>query len=103
MNSDEILKLAQQGKLPNEIAKELVINENHVYRDTPGSWYADPKADGVALSKPPLSLDVSYYELQQSKSSDTGYANEEQRLLRNLKKCWLKSFKAYHGAKMDIF
>lgn len=103
MNSDEILKLAQQGKLPNEIAKELVISENHVYRYTPGSWYADPKADGVALSKPPLSLDVSYYELQQSKSSDTGYANEEQRLLRKLKKCWLKSFKAYHGAKMDIF
>ena len=85
MNSDEILKLAQQGKLPNEIAKELVISENHVYRYTPGSWYADPKADGVALSKPPLSLDVSYYELQQSKSSDTGYANEEQRLLRNLR------------------
>ena len=99
----EILKLAQQGKLPNEIAKELVINENHVYRYRPGSWFAYPKAEGVALSKPPLSLDVSYYELQQSKSSDTGYANEEQRLLRNLKKCWLKSFKAYHGAKMDIF
>ena len=103
MNSDEILKLAQQGKLPDEIAKELVISENHVYRYTPGSWYADPKADGVALSKPPLSLDVSYYELQQSKSSDTGYANEEQRLLKNLKKCWLKSFKEYHGAKMDLF
>ena len=103
MNSDEILKLAQQGKLPNEIAKELVINENHVYRYTPGSWYADPKADGVALSKPPSSLEVSYYELQQSKSSGTGYANEQQRLLRNLKKCWLKSFKAYHGTKMDIF
>ena len=103
MNSDEILKLAQQGKLPNEIAKELVISENHVYRYTPGSWYADPKADGVALSKPPLSLEVSYYELQQSKSSDTGYANEQQRLINNLKKCWLKSFKAYHGAKMDIF
>jgi hypothetical protein len=48
-------------------------------------------------------LDVSYYELQQSKSSDTGYANEEQRLINNLKKCWLKSFKAYHGAKMDVF
>ena len=103
MNSDEILKLAQQGKLPNEIAKELVISENHVYRYTPGSWYADPKAYGVALSKPPLGLEVSYYELQQIKSSGTGYANEEQRLLRNLKKCWLKSFKAYHGAKMDIF
>jgi hypothetical protein len=100
---NRILKLAQQGKMPDEIAKELMISETHVYRYTPGSWYADPKADGVALSKPPLSLDVSYYELQQSKSSDTGYANEEQRLLRNLKKCWLKSFKTYHGAKMDIF
>jgi hypothetical protein len=103
MNSDEILKLAQQGKMPDEIAEELMISENHVYRYTPGSWYADPKADEEALSKPPLSLEVSYYELQQSKSSGTGYANEEQRLLRNLKKCWLKSFKAYHGAKMDVF
>ena len=103
MNSDEILKLAQQGKLPNEIAKELVISENHVYRYTPGSWYADPKADGVALSKPPLSLEVSYYIQQQADAGGTGYANEAQRLLRNLKKCWLKSFKAYHGAKMDVF
>ena len=103
MNSDEILKLAQQGKLPNEIAKELVISENHVYRYTPGSWYADPKADEEALDKPPLSLEVSYYSQQQADAGGTGYANEEQRLLRNLKKCWLKSFKAYHGAKMDIF
>ena len=103
MKSDEILKLAQQGKLPNEIAKELVISENHVYRYTPGSWYADPKADGVALSKPPLSLEVSYYSQQQADAGGTGYANEEQRLLRNLKKCWLKSFKEYHGAKMDLF
>ena len=99
----EILKLAQQGKLPNEIAEELSIHQDQVYRDTPASWFADPKADEEALSKPPLSLEVSYYELQQSKSSDTGYANEEQRLINNLKKCWLKSFKAYHGAKMDIF
>ena len=103
MNEDEILKLAQQGKLPYEIAEELMISENHVYRYTPGSWYADPKADGEALSKPPLSLEVRYYELQQSKCSGTGYANEEQRLLRNLKKCWLKSFKAYHVTKMDVF
>ena len=103
MQEDEILKLAQQGKLPYEIAEELMISENHVYRYTPGSWYADPKADEEALSKPPLSLEVSYYELQQSKCSDTGYANEEQRLIRNLKKCWLKSFKTYHGAKMDVF
>ena len=99
----EILKLAQQGKLPDEIAEELTMQQDDVYRYTPGSWYADPKADEEALSKPPLSLEVSYYELQQSKCSDTAYANEEQRLIRNLKKCWLKSFKAYHGAKMDIF
>ena len=59
MNVDEILKLAQQGKLPYEIAEELMISENHVYRDTPGSWYADPKADEEALEKPPLSLEVS--------------------------------------------
>ena len=103
MNSDEILKLAQQGKMPDEIAKELMISENHVYRYTPGSWYADPKADEEALEKPPLSLEVSYYSQQQADAGGTGYANEEQRLLRNLKKCWLKSFKAYHGAKMDIF
>ena len=103
MYEDEILKLAQQGKTPFQIAEELMISENHVYRYTPGSWYADPKADEEALSKPPLSLEVSYYELQQSKCSDTGYANEEQRLLRNLKKCWLKSFKAYHGTEMDVF
>ena len=99
----EILKLAQQGKLPDEIAKELMISENHVYQYTPGSWYADPKADEEALSKPPLSLEVRYYELQQSKCSGTGYANEEQRLLRNLKKRWLKSFKVYHGTEMDVF
>ena len=103
MNVDEILKLAQQGKLPYEIAEELMISENHVYRDTPGSWYADPKADEEALEKPPLSLEVSYYIQQHADAGGTGYANEEQRLLRNLKKCWLKSFKEYHGAKMDIF
>ena len=45
MQEDKILELAQQGKLPREIAEELMISENHVYRDTPGSWYADPKAD----------------------------------------------------------
>ena len=103
MQEDEILKLAQQGKTPFQIAEELMISENHVYRYTPGSWYADPKADEEALDKPPLSLEVSYYIQQQLDAGGTGYANEEQRLLRNLKKCWLKSFKAYHGAKMDIF
>jgi hypothetical protein len=103
MSSNEILKLAQQGKMPDEIAEELMISENHVYRYTPGSWYADPKADEEALEKPPLSLEVSYYSQQQADAGGTGYANEEQRLLRNLKKCWLKSFKEYHGAKMDLF
>ena len=103
MNVDEILKLAKQGKMPDEISKELMISENHVYRYTPGSWYADPKADEEALDKPPLSLEVSYYSQQQADAGGTGYANAEQRLLRNLKKCWLKSFKEYHGAKMDIF
>ena len=100
---NEILKLAQQGKMPNEIAEELTMQQDDVYRYTPASWYADPTADEEALSKPPLSLEVSYYELQQSKSSGTGYANEEQRLINNLKKCWLKSFKAYHGTEMDVF
>ena len=103
MKEDEILKLAQQGKMPYEIAEELMISENHVYRYTPGSWYADPKADEEALDKPPLSLEVSYYSQQQADAGGTGYANEEQRLTRNMKKCWLKSFKSYHGAKMDIF
>ncbi len=56
MNSDEILKLAQQGELPNEIAEELMISENHVCRDTPGSWHADPKAEEQTLDKSPLSL-----------------------------------------------
>ena len=103
MNVDEILKLAQQGKMPYEIAEELMISENHVYRDTPGSWYADPKADEEALDKPPLSLEVSYYSQQQADAGANGHYQEEQRLIRNLKKCWLKSFKEYHGAKMDIF
>ena len=103
MQEDKILELAQQGKLPREIAEELMISENHVYRYTPGSWYADPKADEEALDKPPLSLEVSYYSQQQADAGGTGYANEEQRLIRNLKKCWLKSFKAYHGTKMDVF
>ena len=79
MNEDEILKLAQQGKMPYEIAEELMISENHVYRYTPGSWYADPKADEEALDKPPLSLEVSYYSQQQADAGGTGYANEEHR------------------------
>ena len=37
MNEDEILELAQQGKLPHEIAEELHISEDHIYRWTPSS------------------------------------------------------------------
>jgi hypothetical protein len=103
MNEDEILKLAQQGKLPYEIAEELHISEYHVYRWTPSSWYADPKADEQALKGKPLCLEVSYYTQQQRDSELNGHYDEEQRLRRRLKKCWLKSFEKYHGAKMDIF
>ena len=103
MKEDEILKLAQQGKTPFQIAEELMGDEDRVYLYTPVSWYVDPTVDEEALDKPPLSLEVSYYSQQQADAGGTGYANEEQRLIRNLKKCWLKSFKEYHGAKMDIF
>ena len=37
MKEDEILKVAQQGKMPHEIAKELGILERQVYLWTPGS------------------------------------------------------------------
>ena len=100
---NEILKLAQQGKMPNEIAEELTMQQDDVYRYTPASWYADPTADEEALSKPPLSLAVAYYKQQQLDAEPNGHYQEEQRLIRNLKKCWLKSFKTYHGAKMDVF
>ena len=42
---NEILKLAQQGKLPDEIAEELTMQQDDVYRYTPASWYADPTAE----------------------------------------------------------
>ena len=103
MNSNEILTLAQEGKLPWEISKLLMITDEHVYRWTPASWYADPMADEEALSKPPLSLEVNYYIQQQRDAGANGYCQEEQRLTRNLKKCWLKSFKKYHGTEMDLF
>ena len=102
MNVEEILKLAQQGKMPYEIAEELMISENHVYRYTPGSWYADPKADEEALDKPPLSIEMNYYSQCQSDAGCNGYANEERRILNQLKKCWRKSFQKYHGTKVDI-
>ena len=60
-------------------------------------------ADEEALSKPPLSLEVNYYIQQQRDADANGYCQEEQRLTRNLKKRWLKSFKEYHGAEMDLF
>ena len=47
MNSNEILTLAQEGKLPWEISKLLIITDEHVYRWTPASWYADPMADSA--------------------------------------------------------
>ena len=99
----EILKLAQQGKVPYQIAKELDMNQGQVYRYTPASWYADPLADEEALSKPPLSLACAYYEQQKLDAEPNGLCQEEQRLTRNLKKRWLKSFKDYHGAEMDLF
>ena len=103
MNSDEILTLAQQCKMPWEISKLLMITDEHVYRWTPAAWYADPMADEEALSKPPLSLEVNYYIQQQRDAGANGYCQEEQRLTRNLKKRWLKSFKEYHGTEMDLF
>ena len=60
-------------------------------------------ADEEALSKPPLSLEVNYYIQQQRDAGANGYCQEDQRLTRNLKKRWLKSFKEYHGAEMDLF
>ena len=52
---------------------------------------------------PPLSLEVNYYIQQQRDAGANGYCQEEQRLTRNLKKRWLKSFKEYHGTEMDLF
>ena len=103
MKEDEILKVAQQGKLPHEIAEELHISEDHVYRWTPSSWYADPKADEQALSEKPLCFEVSYYTQQKQDSDYHGQFDEEQRLRRRLKKCWLKSFQKHHGTEVDLF
>ena len=63
-----------------------------------------PKTGEEALEEPPLSLEVSYYIQQQLDARSGGYSNEEQRILRKLKKkrCF-KSFKAYHDTKMDLF
>jgi len=62
-----------------------------------------PKTGEEALEEPPLSLEVSYYIQQQLDARSRGYFNEEQRILRKLKKRWFKSFKAYHDTKMDLF
>ena len=62
-----------------------------------------PKTGEEALEESPLSLEVSYYIQQQLDARSRGYSNEEQRILRKLKKCCLKSFKAYHDTKIDLF
>ena len=61
MQEDEILKLAQQGKTPFQIAEELMGDEDRVYLYTPVSWFVDPTVDEDALDKPPLSIEMNYY------------------------------------------
>ena len=45
-----------------------------------------PKTGEEALEEPPLSLEVSYSIQQQLDARSRGYSNEEQRILRKLKK-----------------
>ena len=45
-----------------------------------------PKTGEEALAEPPLSLEISYYIQQQLDARSRGYSNEEQRILRKLKK-----------------
>ena len=45
-----------------------------------------PKTGEEALEEPPLNLEVSYYIQQQLDARSRGYSNEEQRILRKLKK-----------------
>ena len=45
-----------------------------------------PKTGEEALEKPPLILEVSYYIQQQLDARSRVYSNEEQRILRKLKK-----------------
>ena len=45
-----------------------------------------PKTGEEALEEPPLSLEVSYYIQQQLDARSGGYSNEEQRILRKLRK-----------------
>ena len=67
-------------------------------------WRKDQsKADEEALSKPTLSRVVNYYIQQQRDAGANGYCQEGEGLTRNLKKCWLKSFKKYHRTEMDLF
>jgi hypothetical protein len=49
-----------------------------------------PKTGEEALEEPPLSLEVSYYIQQQLDARSRGYSNEEQRILRKLKKSCFK-------------
>ena len=37
------LELVGEPLMPYQIAEELMISEEHVYRVTPASWYADPR------------------------------------------------------------
>ena len=100
---EEILKLAQKGALPDQIADELEISSELVYRSTPSEWYADPKADSEMLSEKPLSIMVRYFDMLKNDAGPHGHYTDEQRLIRKLRKCWLKSFNKYHGTKMDIY
>ena len=61
-----------------------------------------PKTGEEALEKPSLILEISYYIQQQLDARSRVYSNEEQRILRKLKKRCFKSFKVYHDTKMDL-
>ena len=37
------LELVGEPLMPYQIAEELMISEEHVYRVSPASWYADPR------------------------------------------------------------
>ena len=62
-------------------------------------FLASDITDITSLSKEVQETYRNYYNEAVRKRRHGG----GQRLLKNLKRCWLKSFKAYHGAKMDVF
>jgi len=94
-----------------KVNKPKSINKHSVWSISlkkNGQWISvwrkhQSKADEEALSKPTLSRVVNYYIQQQRNAGANGYCQEEERLNRNLKKCWLKSFKKYHRTEMDLF